>query len=132
MGREIFGSNTTEGEVDIKELRKYYGNWETNDLLKAVTIDKADYKYWAIEIINEELQRRGINDKAKEEFQKDWAGSLSTSMGSPCCPKCHSFNVTDRSLWAPFVGFIIFGLLIPRYRCHECGWTGRDTYIDKG
>ena len=66
------GSDPLEGIGNIEELKKYYGNWETKDLLRAVTIDKADYKPKAIEIMNEELQRRGINDKKKAEFQENW------------------------------------------------------------
>ena len=123
--------NSIDGIGNTEELKKYYGNWETKDLLRAVAINKADYKPRAIEIINEELQRRGINDKTKAEFRKDWQETSFLSRGMPFCPKCHSFSVTDRSLWVPLFGPIIFGLLISRYRCLECGWTGSETYFDK-
>ncbi len=48
------GSDPLEGTGNTEELKKYYGNWETKALLRATTIDKADYQPWAIEIINQE------------------------------------------------------------------------------
>ena len=135
MGKTMFGSDSLEGIVNTEELKKKYGSWETKDLLKAVTIDKADYEPRAIEIINEELQRRGINDKSKTEFKKDWQESSFRSIGTLQCPKCHSFNVTDRGIWNQVFWGYFFGLLsallIPRYRCLECGWKGSKNDMDR-
>jgi hypothetical protein len=126
------GSDPLEWIRERENLKRHYGNLETKELLKAVTIDKGNYESIAIEVMNEELQRRGISDEAKTEFERDWKEDSLIYVGmdigmAPRCPNCHSYNLDDRTKWFPLIGpliGLILGSLIGRYRCRDCGWRG--------
>ena len=106
-------------ERDPLELRNYYAGWKTEDLEKAMTIDKEGYEPWAINIIKEELQSRNVTDADLDKFHEDYnhqEESLKTE-NKLFCPECHSLNIRKERPW--WLGPIRF--LFPRYQCYDCG-----------
>jgi hypothetical protein len=55
--------------IDEERLKQIYANWETVDLMKAVTIDKTKYEPFAIDIMNKELRKRNVNNEPIGKFQ---------------------------------------------------------------
>ncbi len=43
-------------EIDEEKLKRIYASWGTEDLIKAVTVDKTKYEPYAIVIMNKELE----------------------------------------------------------------------------
>lgn len=53
--------------------QKYiYENWETQDLLKAVTIDKAKYEPFAVDMMNKELEKKHVRKEEIAQFEKNF------------------------------------------------------------
>jgi DNA-directed RNA polymerase subunit RPC12/RpoP len=109
-------------EKDPVMLRKLYASWKTEDLKKAIAVDKADYEPGAIDIIKEELQSRNVNTEDLDSFYKQVVlnyireeESLKNE-GKLFCPKCHSLNIIKKKwrwwyfLTIPIIG--AFGVLI--------------------
>jgi len=103
-------------ERDLVRVRELYAGWKTEDLKKAITVDKADYEPGAIDTIKEELQSRNINTEDLDCFHKQVVlnyireeESLKNE-GKLFCPKCHSLNIIKRKWkWWYFLPIPIFG-----------------------
>jgi late competence protein required for DNA uptake (superfamily II DNA/RNA helicase) len=110
-------------EKDMVKLRNLYADWKTDDLKKAITVDKAGYELWAINIIKEELQSRNVTDDDLDNFHKTYIREEESlkSEGKLFCSKCHSLNIRkERPWWSYFIiGVSMF--LLPKYQCCDCG-----------
>jgi len=112
-------------ERDPVGLRNLYAGWKTEDLKKAITVDKAGYEPLAMEIIKEELQSRNVTDDDLDNFYENYIRREESlkSEGKLFCPKCLSLNIRiERPRWSYF----IFGLgmfLLPKYQCYDCGYS---------
>jgi len=118
--------------MDEERLKQIYGSWKTEDLMKAVTVDKAKYEPIAINLINMEIQKRNINKKEIAQFEKNLLEKEERLRitGMPFCPHCHSNNL--RGVWGLW-GFRnyfersilgkLFSLFISKYECLECGYN---------
>jgi len=82
-------------ERDLGRVRELYAGWKTEDLKRAVTLDKAGYEPWAINIIKEELRSRNVNSEDLDSFHKDYIREEEslTNEGKLFCPKCHSLDI---------------------------------------
>jgi len=92
-------------ERDLVRLRNLYAGWETEDLKKAMTVDKANYEPGVINIIREELQSRNVNTEELDSFAEDIDRSHKNYIckeeslkneGKLFCPKCHSLNIIKK------------------------------------
>ena len=109
-------------ERDTVRLRNLYAGWKTEDLKKAITVDKAGYEPWAMNIIKEELRSRNVTDDDLDNFYKNHIHQEEylKSEGKLFCPKCHSLNIRKERPWW-LMGLIMF--LIPKYQCYDCGYS---------
>lgn len=57
-------------ERDLVRVREFYAGWKTEDLRRIVTVDKADYEPWAINII-EGIPIGRITPEKIEMFRSD-------------------------------------------------------------
>ena len=112
-------------ERDLERLRHLYAGWKTEDLKKAITVDKAGYEPWAINIIKEELRSRNVTDDDLDSFHKNYIREEESlrSEGKLFCSKCHSLNIRkERPWWSYFImGWSMF--LLPKYQCYDCGYS---------
>lgn len=106
-------------ERDPVRLRNLYAGWKTDDLKKAITVDKAGYEPWAINIMREELQSRNVNTEELDSLAEDIAKSHKNFIreaesfkkeGKLFCPKCHSLNIITKKWkwWYYLLGFLYF------------------------
>lgn len=51
------------------KLENRYNNWSTEDLVRATTIEKDDYRQYALQLMKKELIRRNISTLEIEEIQ---------------------------------------------------------------
>jgi len=138
-------------ERDLVRVRELYAGWETEDLIKAVTFDKADYEPGTIDIIKEELQSRNVNTEDLDSFTEDLDSfhnnyireeeSLKNE-GKLFCPKCHSLNIIKKK-WKwwyflpipiPLYAFLLFVCWMPhrkKYRCNDCDYYFRRRALKK-
>lgn len=102
-------------ERDLVRLRNLYVGWETEDLKKAITVDKANYEPGAINIIREELQSRNVNTEELDSFAEDIDSfhknfireeETLKNKGKLFCPKCHSLNIIKKK-WESWYLLII-------------------------
>lgn len=112
-------------ERDPVRLRNIYAGWKTEDLKKAITVDKAGYEPWAINIIKEELRSRNVADDDLDNFYKNYIRQEESlkNAGKLFCPQCHSLNIKkERPWWSYFImGLSMF--LLPKYQCSDCGYS---------
>lgn len=85
-------------EKDPVRLRELYAGWKMEDLMKAITVDKANYELTAINIIKEELQSRNVTAEDLDSFYKSYTQSL-RSGGKLFCPKCDSLDIKKKRPW---------------------------------
>jgi hypothetical protein len=85
-------------ERDLVRVRELYAGWKTEDLKRAVTLDKAGYEPWAINIIKEEIRSRNVNSEDLDSFHKSHTQSL-RSGGKLFCPKCDSLDIKKERPW---------------------------------
>lgn len=57
--------------MDEERLGQIYENWKTEDLIKAVTIDKANYEPLALDLINREIQKRKVKKEKITKFEEN-------------------------------------------------------------
>jgi hypothetical protein len=111
-------------EKERERLKDVYAKWRAEDLMKAVTVDKADYEPISIEVMTMELQKRNVKNEDINNFQQRYLEdeeTLSTS-GKLYCPNCHSLNIRkERRLWYLLLVPVIGYFLLPKYQCLECG-----------
>ena len=116
--------NMGENAIGLREL---YGGWKTEDLNKAITVDKANYEPEAINIMKEELQSRNVTTEDLDSFHQSYIHEEESlrSEGKLFCPNCHSLNIKkERPWWAYFImGFSMF--FLPKYQCYDCGYSFR-------
>ena len=114
--------------IDEDRLRQIYENWKTEDLIKAVTINKANYEPHAIDLMNREIQKRKVKKDEIIKFEesllerKKWLSATGTLF----CPNCLSTSVEEIfGMWR-LIKFYLFGLLGKAfntpYECRECGY----------
>jgi hypothetical protein len=114
---------------DSEMLRAIYSKWTDEDLIKALAIDKDNYEPNAIEMMNNEVQKRKIKVEDINNFQKDYMKEeeVLVSSGQLYCPKCHSLNIRqERRLWHLLIIPLIGYFLLPKYQCLECGLNFRN------
>ena len=122
------GENMGEKPIRLREL---YGGWKTEDLKKAITIDKAEYETETINIINEELQSRNVTKEDLDSFYQSYSHegeSLRESLrseGKLFCPKCHSLNIRNERPWWTYFMVGLYMLFIRKYQCYDCGYSFR-------
>ncbi len=113
--------------IDEERLKKIYERWKTEDLIKAITVDKTKYEPFAIDLMSREIQKRNVKKEEIAEFEETFLGKqerLSVA-GSPFCPNCLSTNVKE--LFALFsLKYFLLGRFLaltnPKYECLECGY----------
>ena len=107
--------------MEKEALEPIYERWKTEELLKAITVDKEDFEPFALALIHNELVRRNIKDKDVELFQKHFLEETEKllAMGEPFCPKCHSLDVQDRATREYRLILKILGLPRPLL-CRDC------------
>ena len=114
-------------EENLEKLRELYRAWTTENLKKAITIDKADYEPGAINIIKEELQSRNVTKEDLDSFHQSYTHEEESlrNEGKLFCPNCHSLNIRkERPWWAYFIiGWSMF--FLPKYQCYDCGYSFR-------
>jgi hypothetical protein len=125
--------------IDEVRLRQIYENWKTEDLIKAVTIDKANYEPLAIDLMSREIQKRKVRKdeitKFKENILERKERLLAT--GTLFCPNCLSTNVKEVFGIERLIKFCLFGLFgrafNTMYECRECGYhfSGKERNWDK-
>lgn len=111
-------------EKERERLKDIYGKWRTEDLIKALTVDKANYETIAIEVMTMELQKRNVKNEDINNFQKHYLQEEETlyTSGKLYCPNCHSLNIRkERRLWYLLLVPVIGYFLLPKYQCLECG-----------
>ena len=114
---------------DLARVRKLYAGWKTEDLKKAITVDKADYEPGAIDIIKEELQSRNVNTEDLDSFHKQVVlnyireeKSLKNE-GKLFCPKCHSLNIIKKKWkWWYFLPIPMIGAFWLLLELYNLGW----------
>jgi hypothetical protein len=67
---------------EAEDLNAIYAKWETEDLVRALTIDKESYKPIAIELIKIEIQKRDINNEEIKRFQENYSEEKETVISS--------------------------------------------------
>jgi len=107
-------------EKDPVKLRHLYAGWETEDLKKAITVNKAGYEPWAINIIREELRSRDVNteelDSSAEDIDRSHKNFFREeesfkNEGKLFCPKCHSLKIiTKKWKWSYLLVIPFFGV----------------------
>lgn len=111
-------------EKEKERLKDVYATWRAEGLIKAVTVDKANYEPILIEVMTMELQKRNVKNGDINNFQQRYLEdeeTLSTS-GKLYCPNCHSLNIRkERRLWYLLLVPVIGYFLLPKYQCLECG-----------
>lgn len=114
------------GENQIR-LRELYGGWKTEDLKKAITVDKAEYQQEAINIIKEELQSRNVTKEDLDSFHQSYTREEESlrSEGKLFCPKCHSLNIRDERPWWSYFVVGLYMFFIRKYQCYDCGYSFR-------
>ncbi len=114
--------------IDEDRLRQIYENWKTEDLVKAVTIDKANYESDAIDLMKIEIQRRKVKKDEIAKFEENILERKERLLatGTPFCPNCFSTNVKEIFGISRLIKFYLFGLLgrafNTTYECGECGY----------
>ena len=116
-------------ERDLLRLRNLYAGWKTEDLKRAMTVDKANYEQGAIDIIKEELRAR---NEDLDSFQKDYICKEESFMreeeslkneGKLFCPKCHSLNIIKKKWkWWYFLLIPIIGVFWVLLEFFNVGW----------
>jgi Zn-dependent protease with chaperone function len=59
-----------------ERLKHSYEGWETEDLMKAVTIDKAQYEPIAIDLMIQEIKKRNLSDEDIEKFPETYSRGI--------------------------------------------------------
>jgi hypothetical protein len=111
-------------EKETETLKGIYAKWKTEDLIRALTIDKGNYEPNAIEVMKMEVQKRNIKDEDINDFQKEYLKEEEALLatGKLYCPNCHSLNIRkERRLWYLLIVPVIGYFLLPKYQCLECG-----------
>lgn|GEM_PF-1075575 len=107
-GKKVMGK-------DLVRVRELYAGWQTEDLMKAITVDKADYELTAINIIKEELQSRNVTTEDLDSFHKNYIReeeSLRNGGKLFCLKKRDYFFIGKSSFWC-IIGYgFYFGLSI--------------------
>lgn len=115
-------------KIDDNKLQGIYEKWETEDLIKAVTIEREKYEQYSIELIENELNKRGINawDKKKfEDFFLEDEKALDI-LGTNYCPQCHSLNVKPIAPWLSLLIGKLLTNFVSLYKCVDCGLEFRN------
>jgi hypothetical protein len=113
--------------TDEERLKQIYESWKTEDLMKAVTVDKTKYESFAIDLMNREMQKRNVKKEEIAKFEKEFLEKeerLSVT-GSLFCPHCLSTNVKELFTMFSLKYFLLgrfFALTNPKYKCLECGY----------
>ena len=117
--------------MNEERLKQIYQKWRTEDLIKAVTVDKANYEPFAIDLMNMEIQKRRVSKEEIANVGKELLEheAIFSTAGIPFCPYCHSTNVREvrgiwQQLWSLFGLFLLF---IPKYECLECGYNFNES-----
>jgi len=111
-------------ERDPERLRQLYAGWKTEELVKAITANEADYEPDTINIIKEELQSRNVTTKDLDIFHENYLCEERAwrSQGKLFCPKCHSLNIgKEKRRWLYLIIGPLLAALLP-YRCNDCGY----------
>lgn len=114
--------------MDEERLGQIYENWKTEDLIKAVTIDKANYEPLALDLINREIQKRKVKKEKITKFEENILERKERllAIGTLFCPNCLSTNVEEVFGIRRLIKFYLFGLLRKAfsntYECRECGY----------
>ncbi len=120
---------------ETETLKDIYARWKTEDLIKALSIDRGNYEPTAIEIMKMEVHKRDIKDKEISDFQKDYSKEEETLIegGNLYCPSCHSLDIRkERRLWYLAIVPVIGYFLLPKYQCVKCGFTfGKTKTVGK-
>ena len=117
-------------EKEKERLKGIYDKWRTEDLMKAVSVNRLNYEPIAIEVINMELQKRNVKNEEINDFHKDYLQEEETLLttGKLYCPNCHSLSIRkERRLWYLVIVPIIGYFLLPKYQCTECGFNFRKS-----
>lgn len=125
--------------VDEDRLRQIYENWKTEDLIKAVTIDKANYEPHAIDLMNREIQKRKVKKDEITKFEQNILEKKERLLatGTLHCPNCLSTKVKEVFGIERLIKFYLFGLVGRTfntvYECGECGYhfSGREQDWNK-
>lgn len=59
-----------------ERLKHSYESWKTEDLMKAVTIDKAQYESTAIDLMIQEIKKRNLGDEDIEKFPETYSRQI--------------------------------------------------------
>ena len=117
-------------EKEKERLKGIYDTWRTEDLMKALTVDRSNYEPVAIGVINMELQKRNVKNEEINDFHKNYLQeeeTLSTT-GKLYCPNCHSLSIRkERRLWYLVIVPVIGYFFLPKYQCTECGLSFRKS-----
>lgn len=62
--------------TDKGRLKQIYESWKTEDLMKAVTIDKAQYEPTAIDLMVQEIKKRNMSDDDIEKFPQTYSRQI--------------------------------------------------------
>jgi hypothetical protein len=120
--------------IDEEKLKQIYADWKTEDLIKAVTIDKATYEPHALDLMNGEIQMRKVKRDEITKFEENILERKERLLasGTLFCPNCLSTNVKEIFGISRLIKFYLFGLLgktlNTTYECGECGYylSGRE------
>ena len=75
-----------------------YRNWSTEYLVRAITVDSADYEAWALSAMRAELQRRQISPEEQAALVSEVPGRFERDLGG------------RRPLFAALLSFLTLGL----------------------
>jgi transposase-like protein len=118
--------------IDEERLKQIYESWKTEDLIKAITVDKTKYEPFAIDLMSREIQKRNVKKEEIVNFERNLLEKEERLCitGMPFCPNCHSNNLREvLRLWGFRDWFErsilgrLFSLSIPQYECLECGYN---------
>lgn len=59
-----------------ERLKHSYESWKTEDLMKAVTIDKAQYEPTATDLMIQEIKKRNLGDDDIEKFPETYSRQI--------------------------------------------------------
>ena len=59
-----------------ERLNHSYESWKTEDLMKAVTIDKAQYEPTATDLMIQEIKKRNLGDEDIEKFPETYSRQI--------------------------------------------------------